>query len=593
VNIAPFVALVMDRDRPRSDRIDHFVEVSCRSHGLVPLVQRERLLVLGAPEAPHIVIADGAGLVWGHLFDRHGGERRQTLAGTTDLGGGAKEFLRRYWGGYAALCATADGMTVLRDPSGVVPCYHAQVDGVQILTSRPQLLVEAGLMRAEIDWTIVVQGLAYRDLRPTRTALRGISELQPGMAARLTPGRIDTNCAWSPWQFTGPESELADRTAAIGAVGETARMCIAAWGRAFQRPIAEISGGLDSAIVAAGLKLAGCMPACLTFEPAQGDPDETPYARAIADHLGVPLEAVPLRITDIDLMRSQAYQLPRPSARNFAQALDRPNRELAAKIGADAFFSGGGGDNVFCHIQSTAPVIDRFRRQGLGRGLFETIDHVAQLAHCSSWNVARVAARRMIRGAGAERWPSNTRYLSPQALDRLPFPDGHPWVDAPPDALPGKRDHVTALIAIQNHLDGLERIGVAPIISPLLSQPLMEVCLAIPSWLWCDGGNNRAMARAAFRDVLPASVIARRSKGAFDAFAGQLLDANRALLREMLLDGLLARERLVDIDAIERDLGPTLPASDAIVRLLSLADVEAWSRTWQGDVSFGAPASRS
>jgi hypothetical protein len=32
------------------------------------------------------------------------------------------------------------------------------------------------------------------------------------------------------------------------------------------------------------------------------------------------------------------------------------------------------------------------------------------------------------------------------------------------------------------------------------------------------GGNNRAVAQAAFADRLPAPVVARRTKGAFDGF---------------------------------------------------------------------------
>jgi len=146
------------------------------------------------------------------------------------------------------------------------------------------------------------------------------------------------------------------------------------------------------------------------------------------------------------------------------------------------------------------------------------------------------------------------------------------------------------MLSIQNHLEGYERLRQGPIISPLLAQPMLELCIQIPTWLWCAAGRNRAVARAAYGDVLPAAVLARRSKGGFDGFGAELIDRNRALMRDMLLDGELARQGLIDASAVRTTLERPLPDGEVIVELLALVDQEAWINAWRGRATLRAPS---
>jgi asparagine synthase (glutamine-hydrolysing) len=107
----------------------------------------------------------------------------------------------------------------------------------------------------------------------------------------------------------------------------------------------------------------------------------------------------------------------------------------------------------------------------------------------------------------------------------------------------------------------------------------MEACLGIPSWLWCSGGINRAVARAAFAHALPAPVLARRGKGAFDSLAAQLLHANRSKIRDLLMDGYLTAHGILDKTGVLRALETSDPG--LTVRLWQLVDTEAWARSWR------------
>ena len=560
--------------------IDH-MQLGCR---MMLAHQDASQILLTQFATPRLCFPNGRGLIIGHLFERATSARIVEPGGNMD--GPVESFVQRHWGGYVALRSTRDGAEAWRDPSGAMPCYYLGIDGAQIYTSAPAILFGLGLLAADIDWEMLGQGLIYRDIKPTRTLLRRVEELLPGAARSIHASETHTRCIWSPWRFidTCPDPTFCD---AVAAVGEAVTSSVAAWARCFERPMLEISGGLDSAIVAA-IASKHASSTAITFAPIAGDPDETPYAAAIAQAIGVDLTIVAPAIGEIDVARSNAAGLPRPYARCFSQDFDRSALGHAKRTNADAIFSGGGGDNVFCYLQSLSPLIDRFHAGGSKSGLIDTINDLADLGNTNVWSIALRTLRRLMRGSKAP-WYIDTRLLHTDWVQTASLPDEHPWVQVPDKAPPGKVAHVAALIAFQNHLEGHGRSAWAPIVSPLLAQPIMETCLAVPSWLWCSGGNNRAVARAAFKDLLPTPVLARRSKGAFDSLAAQLLEANRPRVTELLMDGSLAAEGIVDRDAVLRAIGTADPS--LTVRLWQLVDTEAWARSWQPMELWAKPPS--
>src|SRR3546814_15687375 len=76
------------------------------------------------------------------------------------------------------------------------------------------------------------------------------------------------------------------------------------------------------------------------------------------------------------------------------------------------------------------------------------------------------------------------------------------------------------------------RSTAAPQITPLLSQPIVELCLSIPTWQWVRGGRDRAVARAAVADLLPALIAQRRTKGGQTGFLRRGRSEERRVGRE-------------------------------------------------------------
>lgn len=287
-----------------------------------------------------------------------------------------------------------------------------------------------------------------------------------------------------------------------------------------------------------------------------------------------------LEVSLVDLHRSGAARFPRPSVRSFAQAGDAMGIRLADELGADAFFNGGGGDNVFCYLQSGAPIADQMRVEGMGRKTWRAIVDMSALAHADIWSVARSGWRKSRQKSARYVWKPDLSFLSPAATQEAAAACRHDWLDAPDGALPGTASHIALLLRIQNHLDS-ERGFNRPVISPLLSQPIVELCLKIPSWLWFREGRNRYIARKAFEDALPPPLIARLSKGTPDSFVATLFEVHRETIVTILRDGLLVQAGLLDMRAIEQSIDRSQHARNGdFWRLMRLADAEIWAQSW-------------
>ena len=193
--------------------------------------------------------------------------------------------------------------------------------------------------------------------------------------------------------------------------------------------------------------------------------------------------------------------------------------------------------------------------------------------------MAKATLSALLRGAkapGLDRRLLNPDRSLPGATRPLT-----PYRPGATTRFPGRLAHIDMLMGIQNHIEGYDRTIRPPVVSPLLCQPIVEACLAIPSWRWCEGGINRSVARRAFRDMLPPSIIDRTSKAGPDSLMAVVFERDRSILREQLLDGLLRRERIIDPIAVETALAdPETGRGQLFYRLLNLAEAEAWARSW-------------
>jgi asparagine synthase (glutamine-hydrolysing) len=260
---------------------------------------------------------------------------------------------------------------------------------------------------------------------------------------------------------------------------------------------------------------------------------------------------------------------------------------LAAERGATGVFSGAGGDSLFVQARADLSVADYLRRHGFRHGVLPVALDAARITRKSLWPVLRDGIARHLRKPYASPLAefAEARSLIPDAVLQAARNDDtliHPWIRAAGDLSPGLLWHVLCLSvppAFYECFGGDTDIERTPV---LMSQPLIELSLRIPSYVWITGGRDRAVARRAFADVLPAAIVRRTQKGAIDQHNLSIFDANADYVREMLLDGLLVRQGLLDRERLDRYL--TRGASRADFEYNDVLRhhlcTEVWLRRW-------------
>jgi asparagine synthase (glutamine-hydrolysing) len=527
----------------------------------------------------------GTPLLWnraaacvGLIFDRATGNRRNELP---DAGQRAETLIRDCWGAYVHFeSPDASHHSVVRDPSGSIPVYYGPAGELDLYASDSAMLRHAWPESFRPHLDAVREWLTRPFLRTRMTGALGVNELPPGALRQVSETGAREHQLWSPASFAGaPATDIGFAEAARLLREEILQTVRLLAGN--ERVILRLSGGLDSSIVGACLAQAGADVRALTFATRSRDGDERRFARAAADHYG--FELGELHEGDLDFsfrpdgdpLRRPPNPLLQPLRRAFVSA-------STASGGAGVVLDGGGGDNVFGSLNSAAPVVDALLAQG-PREAFTTSRDIASLHGCTLWRVARAATKCWRRGSGIG-WPEDRSFLLPRSDGE--HSDVHPWLAEAKGMLPGSALHLRMIVGAHHFLED-PAPGQPAGLHPLLAQPILELCLRIPSWLWSAGGRDRSVARAAFRGLVPDAILDRRTKGTLESMFVKGYMAKRAELRDLLLSGRLVEEGIVDPASLKAYLDREgQPGDAAYIRVLEIASAEQWLRSFgtRGDL---------
>lgn len=593
-----FIARIVPAQRPDTVCPDYAGrDDTCRSvfkarlseiDGMTMIKDREDLTV--AAQGCGLRACGDHGIILGTLF-RHGEQHRVGDLSLAErdaiIAGKGQHLIEAFWGPYIAfLDHPSCGLSVLRAPWGDLPCYSYRRDDVIFLASDIELLTRCAAYQPMVAWPEVIEHLVHGPYQHKTTCLAGIGQLPGG--ERWTFGKDQhediTQTLWSPWAFAAHERQITDADAASALIRQTTLDCIGARASQFEDLLVTLSGGLDSSIVAASLARQQASVSAMTLVTRDAIGDEHDHAARVSDMLGMALTSCLRDVSKVDVSRSGAKGRPFPCVHGFFMESMRLADKAATTQGAQAIFNGGGGDSLFCSMQSGAPAADRLLAEGPGRGFLRSLDDMSRLAPASIPAVLRDAVARAWLGKPAFRLRPHFELLTERGKSLASTRLDHPWLSIPSGMPPGKALHVWLLADFKAYVENLDPQSTVPIVAPLLSQPLVEACLSVPSWMWFERGLNRMVARRAFAGLLPPETLSRRSKGTPGSFIFEIFETHCGAIRAMLVQGQLARQELIDLPGVLRILDdPRPPGHDSLERILDFLDVEAWATSWVSD----------
>jgi len=532
-----------------------------------------------SPDTPSLNLP-GGGLVIGHAYGRDGTPLNNTaLVDQPGESYTSGRLLADYWGDYLLMTPESDnrsGISIMREPSGGVPCVYSVRRGAGFVTSDISLAIRLGLYAKRIDWDYIGQCLIYPHQSTARTGLSGIWTLLPGCSLHVLAEHVFTRTEWTPWDFVVPKARHRDFSEAATQVRSAVKNVVTALGETDQSILLELSGGLDSSIVAASLKDVHAHVSCCTLLPPVPGADERRYAGLMAQLLGVELSTEELGFEQACFNFAIPEHSTTPRMGPLQYAIDSVMKAAGDRLGVTSHFLGAGGDTVFCYLTTAAPAVDAFKERGLAAGA-EAVRNLSELHHCTLWKAGHLCAKKALRSPKSP-CKMETLFLRSTAAGVVDAPE-HPWFNAPEDSLPGDRERVFELAGNQVFRESLPRGEKRRLRMPLLSQPVLEACLRAPSWMWISGGRNRAVARKAFADILPADVLNRRSKGTFMNYLGAVYQRNKFKMQQFLVEGGLHEHGLLDGAAIKHFVEGELAARDqSFTRIFDLCRIENWVR---------------
>ena len=476
---------------------------------------------------------------------------------STGLG---SEVVRSGWGRYLLAWRDDDRrLALLRDPSGALDSVWWRSGTLRLASDQPPQVADALLPpEIAIDWEVLEALSNDPGMLSDQPPLRGLNVVTPGDLIVLGD-TVERHVLWRPSRFVG--AAFDDSPDALRTLVDHV---VAASLSSHERIHGEISGGLDSAIVSSSVAAAGLGSRArfVNYFGDWGEGDERSYAFAAAERSGLRLTArrKPVAAITEALLRPLGEGI-RPALHGVDVAYDRDVAGRLRRGRATTLVTGQGGDAVFYQAPEPRIVVDRRRREGLAGFRPRYWGEMARWTRHSAWTLARVAL-----------WPP------PRVPSATPL---HPWRADAADLPPGKDGQVHRLANCQLFWSDCLRARAAELIHPLLSQPVMEHCLAIPADRLTQGPRDRGLARKAFADRLPASIAQRRDKGDLGRFYGHVVQRSLADLRPLLMEGLMVEHRLLDPVELGRDLEPErLLWSPGANRPLLLGVLEVWVRRW-------------
>ena len=546
------------------------------------------------------------GVVFGRLFRRGSELQSHAFCEPIDAiesermcDSGGEHLIGNYWGRYVAVLREGANqkVRVVRDPSGGLPCYILRYNRVSVVFSDIEFCLRLDLQKFSINWKFIASMLPYSALQIRETGLKEVSELQPGERASFAGTDVEYTLLWKPAQLA-LHGRIVDPAQAVAVVRESVKESVHAWASLHRSVTHNLSGGLDSSIVLGCLKSAPNEPrvTCIHYYAPAGNEDERNYARLVAKHMDA--ELIECELDGADALLERLMEI-RPSPKPWFYIYDLVHSPIEARIAADrgatGAFSGAGGDGLFVQARADLAVVDYLRHRGFRSGVLGVALDAARINRTSVWSTLyegiqrhwKRPSRNVLGDFGGRRAVVPGDVYERARNDQTLFPA---WIREAEVLTPGLMWQIVCLSIppqFYESFGGATAIERTPV---LMSQPVMEACLRIPTYVWITGGRDRSIARRAFTDVLPQAIVRRTQKGHADRYNRRMLDRNAAFLREMLLDGLLVQAGLLDRARLEEFTNASASAESFEYNevLRHHLCTEIWARRWSALTSSSA-----
>jgi len=501
-------------------------------------------------------------------------------------------------------------LTLVRDPLGVKPLYIASTAGGFAFASEMKALLRAGVVEPRLDPRAVLAHLGYLWSPGEATVVQGVRKVLPGHVLRVRGGRVVSDTSYSDIVFSKSLAHSGEQL--------TVRVAAAVKEAVSRQMVSDVplgaflSGGLDSSAVVAfaqqHLREGGSATQlqCFSIEVgggaamAEGFTDDLPYARRVAQQLGVDLHVVRVGEEMMDRLPEMVYLLDEPTP-DPASLNALFISELARSQGIKVLLSGAGGDDIFTGYRRHYALMQERWWASWPQPIRQGLSAMAGLLPVGNPIGRRIAKAFQYAGQDSQhRLASYFLWLNPTQALGLLTPDFRAGLDeeslyAPLmqtlTQLPGDVEPLNQMLYLEckhfladHNLNYTDKMGMAAGVEvrvPLLDLDLVRLAGSLPIGMKQRGRVGKWVFKKAMEPYLPHDVIYRPKTGFGVPLRRWLQGVLRPLVDDVLSDKSVRSRGVFDPAAVSQLVRADRAGQvDASYTIFGMACLELWCRQY-------------
>ena len=522
-----------------------------------------------------------------------------------------KNFLTRLNGifAFAIWDSKRNHLLVARDGVGVKPLYYSFNRNGFIFSSEIKALLQESSVSRDLDFESIHHYLTYLWCPSPNTILKSVKKLDPGCAMIIKDGVLIDQWQFYDLPYDKEVEEDMPLSRAVNSVRSRVRTAVERQMVADVPVGAFLSGGLDSSAIAAFAQRS--LPDnnqlhCFTIgfsSPSfnkEGMVEDLPYAKRVADHLGVKLSTIYVGPEMAESVEKMVYQLDEPQA-DPAPLNVLFISELARQNGIKVLLSGAGGDDIFTgYRRHYALTLEKYwrwlplktlrglaascrlipKQYAIGRRFAKAFQYADLVGDQSIASYFIWSDKHMLRSLYSDSFLEQIgwdNYVDPLVRKLSAIPSGTSDLN--------KMLYLEGKHFLPDHnLNYTDKMGMAAGVEirvPLLDPDLVEMACRLPVQYKQRGRVGKWIFKKAMEPYLPNDVIYRPKTG-FGAPLRQWMQYElKPLVNDILSENSIKRRGLFNPTSIRHLLRHNQAGRvDASYTIFSLMCIEMWCRAF-------------